>query len=296
MKRSAKPPIFAIAILTVGLNIVFMVIKVLAGLVGNSYALVADGIESGADIFTSFVTWTGLILSLRPPDDNHPFGHGKIESLAGMFAGASLLTAAGVIAWQSLQEIRAPHGSPEWYTLPVLIAVVAGKGLFYRFLQKKGAQTGSRAIEGEAGHQFSDAVTSGAAAIGISIALLGGDRYAAADDVAALIACIVIVFTGIRVLNKSLHDVLDGNVDETLAEHVACLALDTKGVTGIETCLIRKSGIGFFVELHAEVNPEITVREGHDIAHLAKDNLLSAIPELLNVTVHIEPAEASDPK
>jgi cation diffusion facilitator family transporter len=281
----------ALGLLTLCVNIVLMAVKISVGLVGNSYALVADGIESAADIFTSLVTWIGFQLSLRPPDENHPFGHGRIESLAGLFAGAALLAAAGVIAWHSVLEIRTPHHAPEWFTLPVLLIVVAVKWILSRQIHKLGRDIDSRALEGDAWHHLSDSITSAAAAIGIAIALIGGGGWEAADDYAALLACGIIVISGSLIAKRSLHDVLDGNVSEHHNADIRALALEIPGVVDIEKCRLRKSGVGLFVELHVLVRGETTVREGHEIGHAVKDHLLTKNPRILDAVIHLEPAD-----
>lgn len=279
----------AVGVLTLCVNIVLMVVKIVAGLIGNSYALVADGIESAGDILSSVITWVGFQLSLRPPDEDHPYGHGKIESLAGMFSGVSLLAAAGMIAWNSIQEIRTPHHAPAWFTLPVLIGVVLVKLFMSRMVRKLSDEVDSRALDGDASHHWSDAVTSGAAAIGITIALLGGPGWEAADDYAALLACGVIVFNGVSIGKRALHEVLDGNVSNDLSEAMRARAQEVEGVADIEKCRVRKSGIGIFAEMHVRVDGDTTVREGHRIGHLVKEHVRMAYPRLVDLVVHLEP-------
>lgn len=281
----------ALALLSLCVNIVLMAVKIAAGIAGNSYALVADGIESAADIFTSLVTWVGFRMSLRPPDANHPFGHGKIESLAGMFAGVSILGAAVFIGWSALMEIRTPQHGPEWFTLPVLILVVAVKWGVAVVIRRAGRDVDSRAIEGDAWHHLSDALTSAAAAVGISIALVGGKGWEQADDYGALAACVIIIVNGTRIAARSLHDMLDGNVPENLVESIRSSAREVAGVVDIEKCRVRKSGIGLFIELHVCLSGDASVREGHRIGHEVKDHLLASNPRILDVVVHIEPVE-----
>lgn len=276
-------------LLTVAVNFVLMAVKILAGTLGNSYALIADGIESAADILTSLVTWSAFHLSLRPPDDDHPFGHGKIESLAGIFSGIALIGAAAAIAFQSIREILTPHHSPEWFTLPILIAVIITKELLSRKILSLAGSIDSRALEGDAWHHRSDAITSAAAATGISIALIGGEKWAVADDIAALAACGVILFTAIQILKRSLHDTMDGCVDPKLTEKIASLAAEVDSVHCIEKCLLRKSGIHYFAELHVQVDENLPVSSGHRIAHDVKKHLIENYPSLRDVSIHVEP-------
>lgn len=289
-----KKEIIGFTLLSLLVNFLLMLVKILTGIVGNSYALIADGIESASDIVVSLITWLGFSLSLRPPDKAHPYGHGKIESLAGMFSGSALIIAAIVIAIQSIHEILTPHKSPEWFTLPVLIAVVIVKQMLARKILKYSESIDSRAVEGDAWHHHSDAITSGAAALGISIALMGGPSYASADDWAALFACSLIIYNGGKILIRSFHENIDGGVDNALEQSIRETTHSVDGVLGTEKCLIRKSGTFFFVEIHVEVDPELSVFMGHEIAHHVKSKLGDQFPALQDAVIHIEPYEAEE--
>lgn len=283
----------ALGMLTLCVNIVLMAVKISVGIIGNSYAMIADGIESAGDILSSIITWAGFQLSLRPADEDHPYGHGKIESLAGLFSGAALLIAAVVIGWHSVLEILTPHHAPAWFTLPVLFGVVVAKWTLAKVIEKVNKQVDSRALEGDAWHHLSDAITSGAAAIGIAVALIGGPGWESADDYAALLACVIIVVNGLIISKNALHDVLDGNVSEDLINEMRAIAAQVEGVRKIEKCRIRKSGIGMFIELHVWIDGDLTVREGHHIGHLVKNRVQNEVQRVIDTVVHIEPA-ASD--
>lgn len=284
-----RQEVIGYALLTTLINLILMIVKIVTGIVGNSYALIADGIESASDILVSLVTWIGFGLSLRPADKNHPYGHGRIESLAGMFSGVALLAAAGVIAYQSIQEILTPHHSPEWFTLPVLLAVVATKEILARRISNLSKFSDSRALEGDAWHHHSDAITSAAAAIGISIALIGGPQYAAADDWGALIACAIIVFNGGRIIARSFYENIDGRIDPLIDEHIRKCAADVPGICEIEKCRVRKSGIFYFAEVHVQVDPHCSVTVGHEIAHQFKERVAKQMPTVKDIVIHIEP-------
>lgn len=287
---SSPTDVFRLGILAVCVNVALMLVKIGAGVVGNSYALVADGIESASDIFTSLITWAGFRISLKPEDDNHPYGHGKVEALAGIFSGISLWAAALVIGWHSVLEIRTPHHAPAWFTLPVLLAVAGIKEVLSRRIARAGDDLGSTALKGDAWHHRSDAITSVAAAIGIGVALVGGDGYEAADDWAALLACGIILVNGGLILRAALHDLLDGNVTPEVLEKIHAVAVSVDGVENTEKCRVRKSGIHLFVEIHIRVDAEMTVREGHRISHEAKDRLMEGDARIRDVIVHVEPA------
>lgn len=288
----APNELMALGILAVCINVVLMLVKIAVGLMGNSYALVADGIESAGDIFSSLITWAGVQYSLKPPDKNHPYGHGRMESLAGLFSGFALLAAAVVIGWNSVREIRTPHHAPEWYTLVVLLGVVVVKALLSRKVLAAGDSLDSNALKGDAWHHRADAITSGAAAVGIAVALIGGEGYESADDWAALAACVVIVANAGMILRGSLHEVMDGTVAGDLQTAITSLAESTDGVYNTEKCRVRKSGVALFVDIHVRVDPVISVHEGHEISHRVKARMLEEYPRIQDVIIHIEPSGA----
>ncbi len=273
----------------ISLNIIFALVKILTGIVGNSYALIADGIESTMDVVSSLMVWGGLRISILPPDKNHPYGHGKAESLAAVIVAISLLLAALVIAIQSIREIQNPHGGPEWYTLVILLGIIIAKEFLFRKMSQIGEELESIAIKNDAWHQRSDALTSSAAFIGIVVALVGGPGYEAADDWAALFACVVILTNGIRLLLPALNEVMDAAAPEEIEDQIRKIASSVEGVVSIEKSRIRKSGLGLLMDIHVVVNSEITVREGHKIGHEVKNYLLQSEINISDVTVHIEP-------
>jgi cation diffusion facilitator family transporter len=271
-------------------NIVLAIVKIVTGIVGNSYALIADGIESTTDIVSSLVVWTGLKISSLPPDDDHPYGHGKAESIAGMVVALALLAAAVFIAIQSVREIITPHHAPAWFTLLVLALVIGTKEALYRFVVEVGDELTSTAVKGDAWHHRSDAITSAAAFIGISIALIGGKGYESADDWAALLACAVIVFNGYRIFRTALGEIVDAAVPNPIQKEIREISSSVAGVVRIEKCRTRKSGLGLIVEIHVEVDGDSTVRRGHEIAHEVSNHLKSSSLSVQDVVVHVEPA------
>jgi cation diffusion facilitator family transporter len=260
--------------------------------IGNSYALIADGIESTADIFSSLIVWGGLQWSSKPPDEDHPYGHGKAESLAGMVVALFLIAAAIFISIQSVQEIRSPHGAPAWYTLVVLGVIIVVKEALYRRMFRIGAQLGSSALRSDAWHHRSDAITSLAAFVGIGLALIGGEGYEAADDWAALAASSIIFINGIRLLRPALNEVMDANVPGAVEQQIIALAAQVDGVIAIEKCRVRKSGLGYLMDIHVEVDAELTIRAAHLIGHHVKDRLIGSDLPIVDVVVHVEPASA----
>jgi cation diffusion facilitator family transporter len=270
-------------------NIVLAIVKIVTGVLGNSYALVADGIESTADIVSSLVVWTGLRISSVPPDEDHPYGHGKAESIAGMIVAIALLAAAVLIAVQSIREIVVPHHAPAWFTLLVLALVIATKEALYRFVFKVGNELTSTAVKGDAWHHRSDAITSAAAFIGISIALVGGKGYESADDWAALLACSVIAFNGYRLFRAAFDEIMDAAVNPETQARVRQEIEQVPGVIRIDQCRIRKSGLGLFVDLQVRVDGTLTVRQADAIAEDITQRLKSSHLSVGGVMVHVEP-------
>lgn len=266
------------------------VVKLGAGILGNSFALIADGVESTLDIFSALVVWGGLRVSGTEPSESFPYGRGKAEQLAALAVATMLLAAAFGIAIGALREIITPHEAPAAFTLPILAVVVLGKEAIFRVLRAKGRRLGSQALSTDAWHHRSDALTSIAAFIGISIALIGGEGFESADDWAALVACCVIAWNAVRLLRSAAMDVLDVAAPEDIRRQIRSLAASVAGVEGVELLRVRRSGLVFLVDIHVEVDGDMPVRLGHEIAHRVKDSILGSELPVLDALVHIEPA------
>ncbi|MDI1337344.1 MAG: cation diffusion facilitator family transporter [Lacunisphaera sp.] len=274
----------------IGLNAVLAVVKLAGGIFGHTYALIADAAESMLDILSSTLVWMGFQVAARPPDADHPYGHGKAESLAGMAVSLFIFAMAGWVGWHAVHEIITPHQGPAWWTLVVLAGVIVAKALFSRRMASASEAVGSTALGIEALHHWSDALTSAAAFVGIAIALWGGKGWETADDWAALFACVIIAFNGVGMFLKALGDVMDSALPQNLENEVRALALVVPGVQALHKVRMRKSGLSLLVDIQVQVDGNLTVREGHDIAHAVKDALLaSASHSIDDVTVHIEP-------
>jgi cation diffusion facilitator family transporter len=276
---------------TISVNMVLAFVKIATGVVGNSYALVADGVESVTDIFTSIVVLGGFRIGAKPPDVNHPWGHGKAESLAALFVAMILCLVAAGIALQSIHKIVAPQRGPAFYTLAVLIVVIVSKELLFRFLLKRSEDLDSLALKADAWHSRSDSLTSLAAFIGISIYLVGGERYITADGWAALFASVIILFNGIKILRSATNELMDSTPEPEIEEQIRNIAGRIKGVMDVEKCRVRQSGPGLFLELHIEVDGEISVYKSHEIAHHVKDALMQSDLRVMDAAIHVEPSE-----
>lgn len=274
-------------------NTSLALIKGLAGVFGNSYALIADAIESTTDIFASFLVLLGFKYAKRPADENHPYGHGKIEPLITFAVVVFLVVSATIIAYTSIQNIQTSHEIPESWTLIVLGLIIVWKEISFQIVIKKSKQTNSSSLKADAWHHRSDAITSLMAFIGISVAIIFGKGYENADDWAALFASTFILYNSYLILRPALGEVMDEQLYDDLIAEIRAKSIEVKGVLGTEKCFIRKSGMKFHVDLHVIVNSEITVKSGHDISHILKGFLRREIPNLGNVLIHVEPNEYS---
>lgn len=279
-----------VALLGLVINVALAVAKIAAGILGNAYVLIADGIESALDVGGSIVIWGGLKVAARPPDATHPYGHGKAEPVAAAIVAAGVIAAALGLAIESVREVFLPHQAPAPYTLLVLIVAVVAKELLYRYVVRFGRDVESTAMQTDAWHHRTDALTSVAALIGISISLVGGERWQSADNWAALFACGLIAVNGCRILWPAVHEIMDTAPRGEIVETVQISARSVPGVIEIEKCYIRKMGLSFYVDLHVGVDGAISVREGHHIAHEVKRAIQKSDNRIADVLVHIEPA------
>jgi cation diffusion facilitator family transporter len=275
-------------------NVALVLVKLAAGLVGHSYALIADALESSSDIFASLIVWFGLHLAAQPADDNHPFGHGKAEPLATMAVSLMLVGAAIAIAAGAVHLIQTPHRLPEPFTLAVAGLAFLVKIYLYRRVNNVGSDIGSTVIRADAWHHLSDAISSGAAFIGITIALIGGHiiggrGWESADDWAALVAAGVVAFNGAHMLRPALADLMDTAPSAALIERVRQAAASTPGVELVEHLKMRRSGLGYFVELHVQADPAMSLHDSHELSGSVKGAILAVAPFVQGVLVHMEP-------
>ncbi|MGE5521434.1 MAG: cation diffusion facilitator family transporter [Candidatus Dadabacteria bacterium] len=270
-------------------NASLALIKFLGGYFGHSYALIADAIESTTDIFSSLLVLFGLKYSNKPADKNHPYGHGRAEPLVTFLVVGFLITSATIIAYEAIGNIGTAHQLPEPYTLFILGAIIAWKEISYRIVMRRSKETNSSSLKADAWHHRSDAITSVAAFIGISIALVLGKGYENADDWAALFATAFITYNAFLIFRPALGEIMDEHMYDDLVKEIRDVAMVVPGVVDTEKCFIRKAGMKYHVDLHATVNANITVQQGHDIAHELKYTLREKLPQLGHVLIHIEP-------
>jgi cation diffusion facilitator family transporter len=270
-------------------NALLAVIKGVTGIFGNSYALIADAIESTTDVFASLLVLLGLKYSTRPPDENHPYGHGKAEPLVTFAVVGFLIVSATVIVLESIENIQTPQKVPKPYTLIVLAGIIIVKEVFYRFVNRKSTETNSSSLKADAWHHRSDAITSLMAFIGISIAIFMGKGYETADDWAALFAAGFILYNAWLILRPALGEIMDEHLYDDLVEDIRKISHTVPGVIETEKCHVRKTGMTYHVDLHVVVDGELTVNKGHEIAHDLKNTLLQELPDLADILIHVEP-------
>lgn len=290
MERERKQRSVNATLLGLGVNALLAALKTLSGVFGHSQALIADGIESFADVFSSLLVWRGVVVAAAPADAEHPYGHGKAEPIAAIGVTVMLIGAAFWISVESLHQIFNRHQSPAPWTLIVLVLVIVTKEVLFRHVRNEALALESTAVHTDAWHHRSDAITSLAALIGIVVAVVGGPGYESADDFAALIAAAIIAWNGLRLVGPALNELMDASPDTSLTNRVRAEAGATPDVAGIEKCLIRKMGGRYFVDMHVEVDPQMTVDRAHQIAHEVKDRVRAKLPQVQDVLVHIEPA------
>jgi cation diffusion facilitator family transporter len=273
------------------INALLAAAKLTAGILGHSYALIADAVESLADVFSSVIVWRGVVVAATPADEDHPYGHGKAEPIAAAIVSTILLAAAVGICIQAVRQMLIPHTGPAPFTLLILIVTVFIKEFLYRFASREGAEIESTVVQTDAWHHRSDAITSLAAAIGISVALIGGSGFESADSIAAIVAALIIAWNGWKLLRPALDELMDTAPSKTFNAEIRKIAAAIPNVNAVEKCFVRKMGFRYFVDMHVEVDPQMTVQQAHEIAHHVKDEIRRQLPSVSDVLVHIEPSK-----
>ncbi len=293
-RRPQVPQSERLAQLGLVINAGLAVIKLMAGLLGNSYALVADAVESSTDMVGSLVVWSGLRIASRAPDDRYPFGYGRAEALAAATVSTIMLGAAMGIAIEAIAEIRTPHDAPAWWTLLVLAMVIVVKELLAKRVMAISMASGSVVVAADAWHHRADAISSGAAFIGITVALIGGPGWEPADDWAALVAAGVILLNGGVLLRTALRDLMDRAPAPAISVTVSEAALTTPGVLAIEKLKIRKSGTAFYVDIHVQADPALSLHEAHILSGMVKTAIRQRVPAAMGVLIHMEPFKPTE--
>lgn len=283
-----------LAQLGLAINALLAIVKLVAGLLGNAYALVADAIESGTDMIGSLVVWSGLRIASRDPDERYPFGYGRAEALAGAVVAVLMLGASAGIAIEAVTEIRTPHTAPAPWTLAVLALVIVVKEVLAKKVLEAGEQHGSLAVAADGWHHRADAITSGAAFVGVTLAVLGGPGWEAADDWAALVAAGIIAINGSLLVRTAFSDLMDRAPSPIIHDTIASAALGTSGVQAIEKLKIRKTGTAYYVDIHVQAEPTMSLHDAHILSGRVKSAIRRSIPAAAGVLIHMEPYEPEE--
>lgn len=286
-------PIYRDAMRAAGLglaiNLLLGIVKLIGGLVGQSFALISDAVNSLGDVVTSLVVLFAMRVAQQPPDDEHPYGHTRAEAIAGSNLALLVIVSALLVGWEAVQRIATPHDLPPVWTLWIAASNVLIKEGLYRYKRSVGLRTGSSALMANAWDHRSDAFCSLAVLIGLGIVRWGGPAWIGADEVAALVVVAAIVWSGAKLFRSSSSELMDSQADEQFVREIRRVAESIPDVRAVETLWVRKSGLEYFADIHIEVDGHLTVDEGHRIGHAVKDRLVGEFIHLRDVLVHLEP-------
>jgi len=276
---------------SVGMNLAMGTVKVVAGLAGNSRALVADGLHSLTDLSSDAAVLFGITVASRPPDDRHPYGHHKAASLVTLFISASLLVSCALLLVGSLRGIQAADARvPAWPTLVIAIMSIAMKEFLFRWTRRVGKETGSRMLSANAWHHRTDAASSAVAAAGIAATIALGPDWAVLDTVVGIVLAVWIGLEGARLLRGAIDDLMDAAPERALLDDLREHILPVEGAIAYHDFRARRIGDLVEVDFHLLVTPTMNVEEAHDVARRVKEEILERHPEVVTVLVHVEPA------
>ena len=280
-----------IALLSVSVGILLSVSKIWIGLAAGSSAVVSDGIEAGADVLSSAIVYAGLWMASKPPDREHPYGHGRYEILAGLAVGAILLLSAAAIFWHSLTSL-AERQSVRSYALYPLIAAVFIKCALAGLKFRTGRRIASTSLLADAWHDITDLLSTSVALLAVCLTLTNPLRFGAADHIGGMFIGIIVFFLSIRVVRRTVDQLVDTMPEPAMMKEIYIAALSIPRAVGIEKCFARRTGLKYHVDLHLEVDPDMTVRESHAVATAVRSKIKDTVGWVADVLVHVEPAPA----
>ncbi len=276
-----------IAILSLAVSAVLAAVKIGVGLAAHSVAVVSDGVESAGDGLASGLVLLGLWVASKPPDSEHPYGHGRFETLTGLAIGGFLAVVGTAICLRSIEQRTETHALAAFAIWP-LIGSIAVKGVLSGIKYRVGTKTGSSALSADASHDVTDVLSSAAALIGVTLALTRPEM-AAADHYSGFAIGLIVIFMGARIVRETALQLMDTMPDPSQMDQIRTAALRVPGAMAIEKCFARKTGLRFHVDLHLEVNPDLTVSESHNIATAVRIAVKENVPWVEDVLVHVEP-------
>ena len=268
-------------------NLALGAAKTVVGLLAGSRALVADGVHSLTDLATDVVVLLSLRLSRAAPDRDHPYGHGRIESIGSAILGLILLTVAGGILWDAVGALLAGEvARPGPWALGLAVLSILAKEGLYQVTVRAGRRSGSDLLVANAWHHRSDALTSVATFVGVGGAMLGPTWL---DPAAAVLVAVIVAVVALAVLKNAAVGLIDTAVPEVVSEEVEATVIETEGVITTHGFRTRRFGRGFYVDVHAEVDAGLDLVSAHEIAEDVRNRVMDRFPDALDVTVHVDP-------
>jgi len=272
---------------SIAISVTLSSVKIIVGLAAHSVALVSDGFESAADILMSGLVLFGLWVAAKPADDDHPYGHGRFEILTGLAIGAVLAAAGAGISWRAIAERNDQH-TPESYALWPLIGATILKAILWTTKMRIGKKSGSVALSADAWNDAVDMCSGMVALIAVGLAVFIPGMNAA-DHWGGFAVGLFVIFFGLRVVRETALQLMDTMPEGRQMDEIRAVALRVPGALGIEKCFARKTGLRYHVDLHLEVDPDLTVRASHEIATAVRTALRKDVDWVEDVLVHVEP-------
>jgi len=263
--------------------------KISIGLRAHSTAAVSDGIESAGDVLTSGLVLLGLVIASKPPDADHPYGHGRLETVSALVVGMILAASGVLISFESLHLAHGSAHAPSAFAVWPLLASIAIKSVMSVAKLRYARRIGSSALAADGWHDTVDILSGCTALLGLGITLSDPVRFSAADHVAGSAVGVIIVLLGVRVVRDTMLQLMDTMPDPEAMDRIRMAGLTVPGVLGIEKCFARKTGLKWHVDLHLEVDPAMTVYESHEIATQVREKIRSEVDWVADVLVHVEP-------
>jgi cation diffusion facilitator family transporter len=279
-----------VAIASIVASCVLATANIVVGMLAGSTSVVASGVEFVGDVIASTFVLLGMILGSRPADENHPYGHGRIEILAGLTVGIILASGGVGICYRSIVRITEAHSAPGAYAIWPLIGAMVIRSGMATFKFRAGRRIGSVSLMADAWNDAVDVLSAVAALAALGLTLFDPGRYLAADHYGGFAVGLFVIYTGLRVLRDASMDLIDTMPPVGTIEAIRCAAAAVEGVCGTEKCYARKTGLKFHVELHVEVDPRMTVEDSHAVATQVRSHIRGALPSVGDVIVHIEPS------
>ena len=273
-------------------NVALSAVKLVVGALFLSQTLIADGLHSASDLITDVAVLAGLRVSKKPADETHHYGHRRVSTLVGAFVGAVLLVAAVWIAFSAVRTLRHPRDRVlGMLPFAVAAASIPLKEALFWITRYVGRRAGNISLLANAWHHRTDAFTSVAAAAGLAGAALGGTNWAFLDPLTAIVLAAFLVVVSVRIIGEGASELIDRAPSPATLEGIEQAVAQTRGVRGYHAFRARKVGGKVEMDIHVQVDPNLTVREGHDVATAVRQKVVQADPNVVEVIVHIEPTE-----